>query len=624
MARVIQNAKTLFGALLAEALIDNAWLAEAPGFRLRMTQKEEYGGTVLQLEFENTSEKALRLGGLRFVQRETRDDFLSTPGSRLRLYREGWTMASAAASVRYGEKDFEVDPAYKPFAVSMPSEYSSGIPNRFSGEHVAVLNDGESGFSVLTGFITSADQVTRIVVELCETGVKEYSIHSDTDHIVVDPGEKIRSEKLLILSGTDAYALLEQFAEIWGAEMHARTWDHLPNGWCSWYYYFDRVTENDILENAAWLKSRQGEYPLEYIQLDDGYQAALGDWLACNEKFPHGLEFLAKEIKKNGFKPGIWLAPFLVEKRSKLFAAHPEWMVRNRDGEIAFPMKWRTGEAAILDGTHPEVQQFLTALFRRLGAMGWAYAKLDFLVFECGVHDAIYHDKKATRLQALRRGLEAIRKGFGDDRFILGCTVPFGPAAGIVNAARVGPDITPYWAPDGEYFKEAPAVPNVCRNLVNHCYMNHRLFFNDPDTHIARTDNNRLTENEVILWTCAIWLTGGLLFLSDRFETLAPERAEYAKLLIREQDLFRTRPLDLFDREYPAVWYGVNRKTGQKVVGLFNFEDREQVLAIPLDEIAEGSPFRVRNLLTRKDEGNHINSFAANVPAHSCNLFELA
>ena len=93
--------------------------------------------------------------------------------------------------------------------------------------------------------------------------------------------------------------------------------------------------------------------------------------------------FLFLIYKKNGFKPGIWLAPFLVEKRSKLFVAHPEWMVRNRDGEIAFPMKWRTGEAGILDGTHPEVQQFLTALFRRLGAMGWAYAKLDFFLFFC-------------------------------------------------------------------------------------------------------------------------------------------------------------------------------------------------------------------------------------------------
>ena len=44
--------------------------------------------------------------------------------------------------------------------------------------------------------------------------------------------------------------------------------------------------------------------------------------------------------------------------------------------------------------------------------MGWVYTKLDFLVFECGVPGAVYYDKKATRRQALRRGLEAIRKGF--------------------------------------------------------------------------------------------------------------------------------------------------------------------------------------------------------------------
>lgn len=623
MPAIVQNSKTLFSALVPEVLINGAWLADAPGFKLSMTQKEENGGTVLRIEFENVSKEAVRLGGIRFIQRGVRDDFLSTPGPRLRLYREGWTMASAAASVRYGEKDFEVDLGYKPFAVSMPSEYSSEIPNRFSGEHVAVLNDKESGFSMLTGFVTSADHLTRVVVELCESGVREYAIHSDTDDIVVDSGEKVKSEELLILSGTDAYALLEQFAKVWGAKMHARTWDHLPNGWCSWYYYFSHVTENDILENAAYLNSHKEEYPLEYIQLDDGYQSALGDWLVCNEKFPHGLEFLAAEIKKTGLKPGIWLAPFLVEKRSKLFAEHPEWMVRNRNGEIVFPMKWRSGEAAILDGTHPGAQQFLTGLFRRLREMGWVYTKLDFLVFECGVPGAVYHDRKATRAQALRRGLEAIRKGFGDDQFILGCTVPFGPVVGIVNAERIGTDITPYWAPERKYFKEAPTVPNVCRNLINRCYMNRHLFFNDPDTHIARIDNNKLTENEVILWTYAIWLTGGLLLLSDRFETLAPERAEYAKLLIREQDQFKTRPLDLFDREYPAVWYGVNRKTGQKVVGLFNFEESEQALAVPLDEIAKASAFRIRDILAGTDEGSHANRFTANVPAHSCRLFEL-
>ena len=313
----------------------------------------------------------------------------------------------------------------------------------------------------------------------------------------------------------------------------------------------------------------------------------------------------------------------LVEKRSRLFAEHPDWMVRDRNGEIAFPMKWRTGEAAILDGTHPDAQRFLTDLFRRLREMGWVYTKLDFLVFECGVPGAVYYDKKATRAQALRRGLEAIRKGFGDDQFILGCTVPFGPVVGIVNAERIGTDITPYWAPDRKVFKEAPTVPNVCRNLINRCYMNHRLFFSDPDTHIARIDNNNLTENEVILWTYAIWLTGGLLLLSDRFETLAPERTKYPKLLIREQDQFKTRPLDFFEREYPAVWYGVHKKTGQKVVGLFNFENEKRSLAIPLNEISRDTAFRINDLFSGEDEGSHTNRFEANVPAHSCRLFEL-
>ena len=296
MEQIIQNKKTLFGALVPEACVNGQWLSESASFRIVTARKEEHGGTILQLEFTNLSGKTIRLDDLRFIQRGTHGDFLSTPGPRLRLYREGWTMASAAASVRYGEKDFEVDPDYKPFAVSMPAEYTSETPNRFSGEHVAVLNDRESGFSMLTGFVTSANQMTRVVVELGEEGVKEYAIYADTDGIEVDPGETVRSEELLILSGTDAYALLEQFATVWGEKMHARTWDHLPNGWCSWYYYFSNVTEADILENAAYLNKHRDEYPLEYLQLDDGYQSALGDWLLCNEKFPHGLEFLASEI----------------------------------------------------------------------------------------------------------------------------------------------------------------------------------------------------------------------------------------------------------------------------------------------------------------------------------------
>lgn len=54
--------------------------------------------------------------------------------------------------------------------------------------------------------------------------------------------------------------------------------------------------------------------------------------------------------------------------------------------------------------------------------------------------------------------------------------------------------------------------------------MNGRLWISDQDTHIARIDNNKLTENEVILWTYALFLTGGMMLLFDRFETLISER----------------------------------------------------------------------------------------------------
>jgi alpha-galactosidase len=146
----------------------------------------------------------------------------------------------------------------------------------------------------------------------------------------------------------------------------------------------------------------------------------------------------------------------------------------------------------------------------------------------------------------LRRGLLAIRKAMGE-RFILGCTAPLGQAVGIMNGELIGVDITPYWQPERKFYKEAPTVPNVCRNIINRSYMNGRLWISDPDTHIARNDNNKLTESEVLLWTFAIYLTGGMILLSDRFSSLTPERMKLSQLLLAEPGIPDVRPLDFFE-----------------------------------------------------------------------------
>ena len=297
----------------------------------------------LQGRVQNNSGVAFHFGGFRFrlAGRAGGDDFLSLPGKRLRLYREGWTGISAAGTVRFGEPDYNLDPGYLPFAVSAPAEYDGRTPNRYSAEYTTVLNDSASGVSVLLGFISSADQITRFTVEMSADGTNKVDAFSCGDGVLVDPGASLPSEELVIMSGLDGYALLEDFAGRWGRRMGALKWDHAPTGWCSWYYYFEKITESDMLENVKFLKGRRAEYPLEYIQLDDGYQSALGDWLVCNEKFPHGLKFLGDEIRAAGFKPAIWLAPFMVEERSKLYAAHPDWMLRDKDGQTVWPTEWR-------------------------------------------------------------------------------------------------------------------------------------------------------------------------------------------------------------------------------------------------------------------------------------------
>lgn len=574
---------------------------------------------LIRARFTNRSDRTVKFGGFRFDL----NAFADVPGPRIRIYREGWTMASAAASVRYGECDFESDPDYKKYAVTVPAEYHSDIPNRFSAEHVVVLNDRETGNCILAGFVSSADQLTRLVIDLEEHGVSRFSAYSSGDGMEVDPGESVDSEELIILEGCDGYSMLQQFADAWGQRMNALSWPHVPTGWCSWYYYFHNITEADMLENIKYLGGHREEYKLEYIQLDDGYASALGDWLDCNEKFPNGLRFLADEIRKSGFKPAIWLAPFMVEERSRLFAEHPDWMVRDADGNIIWVTTWRGCPVAALDGTHPDAREYLRHVFSTLVEWGFEYVKLDFMVYACCGTGGAYHDRKATRAQALRRGLTAIREAM-KDKFILGCTTPLGQVIGLVNGERIGTDITPYWQPDRKIYKEAPTVPNVCRNVINRCYMNGRLWVSDPDTHIARIDNNQLTEDEVLLWTYALYLTGGMMLLSDRFETLAPERAKLSKLLLSKPGIPDTRPLDIFDREYPAIWLRRSSGNDETLVGVFNFEDIDQDMVVPLSEIRKDAVFQLIDFQNGALLGNAQNNFVLKINRHSCKIIKIS
>ncbi|MGL6173095.1 MAG: TIM-barrel domain-containing protein, partial [Cellulosilyticaceae bacterium] len=155
---------------------------------------------------------------------------------------------------------------------------------------------------------------------------QEIILEQDLGNIVVNPGEEIVLEEIMMQTGKDREELLGVLGERLGNHHKRLHFEPIPTGWCSWYYYGPDVTQEDIYEN---MKSLQKNIPqFKYIQIDDGYQAYMGDYLTAADTFKH-LPELIKQIKEQGFEPAIWVAPFIAEADSAIFKEHPEYFVKD-------------------------------------------------------------------------------------------------------------------------------------------------------------------------------------------------------------------------------------------------------------------------------------------------------
>ena len=563
--------------LLPVLKLGGEWLSAEEAAKRGLVLSESHENGVRRVALENRSGASVRPEELGWRKAPGRGDF-DVPG--LKFYVESWQMASPCGVRRWDDEPFDYSPEYLPNCVSTPGDFHPGERGRFLSDNACCLRRPD-GAMRLFGFTTGADRFGHFDVKLGEGGVEAFFALCACDRAELPAGGRIETESLLVLDGADTEALFASYADRWAADSHARRRFAAPVGWCSWYYYFSKVALSDVLENADWLAAHRDEGDfgkIRVVQLDDGWQTAAGDWRGTNEKFPGGLARFAEEVKKRGFTPALWVGPFIVEDTSALAAEHPDWLVRDESGEPLSPLGWREGHRLfLLDATHPGALAHLESLFRDIRALGIDYVKLDFCASLCAIPGGRYHDRTATRAQALRRSYEAIRRGFGDDGFILACTTPFAPVVGIADAMRSSTDITPYWDRPGQH-AEAPNVPNVCRNVVHHAYLNGRLWINDPDTLIVRDDNTKLTQGEVELWERAVTFAGGSLLLSDRMATLSPERLALVRRALAESEAWTNlRPVDRWERTLPIVWEA--EKDGRVVRAIFDFDDHHRVRA---------------------------------------------
>ena len=98
----------------------------------------------------------------------------------------------------------------------------------------------------------------------------------------------------------------------------------IVNTWASLHADVDETSVRGILEKAA-------EVGAELFVIDDGWQAALGDWTPDPQRFPRGLKPLVERARELGMAFGLWVEIESFEKRSNLFKIHPDWAMKYKN-----------------------------------------------------------------------------------------------------------------------------------------------------------------------------------------------------------------------------------------------------------------------------------------------------
>jgi alpha-galactosidase len=338
-----------------------------------------------------------------------------------------------------------------------------------------------------------------------DAGSREYAFEAEGSEVVL----RFRPRFFQIHRGLE-------FFEPWTYGI----WPHPVAGWISWFAFFDKVTEKDIVETADTLSEVLRPFGYEYLQIDDGYQRGEGLpelWLEANAKFPRGLGFLAGYIKSKGLKPGLWTN--VAFKQADFAAAHPDWFVTDADGR---PVRGNWIEFSLDASKAEAVDAIVRPVYRGLRDMGWEYYKVDalrHLRYEgYNAHSGYFDGPKRSLVGAYRGYVDAVRREIGRDVFLLGCWGIRPELVGLLDGCRIGTDGFSY------------------AGLAQFNSWNNVVWRNDPD-HIE-LDEDRYRS------TLVTSLTGSILLLTDKPALYRTDAVEPAR---RAAPVLWTRPGQVFD-----------------------------------------------------------------------------
>src|SRR6266508_3470016 len=199
-----------------------------------------------------------------------------------RVFEHGWQSWSPTTSYTAAARSYRpVEPAmdlmcYRP--------HKPAPAHGFQSEGLLVVDPGHGG------------QVRRYAAADTTTSVPSIrASYLDGRLVVTADGPTTKSRH-----GSTTEALIT-WADAFAAACGVPWLRPAPTVWCSWYQYFTGVTEADVIENVEAIAKL--DLPVDVVQIDDGWEAEIGDWLMPSGRFG-SLPGIVDRIRDTGRRAG--------------------------------------------------------------------------------------------------------------------------------------------------------------------------------------------------------------------------------------------------------------------------------------------------------------------------------
>ena len=399
--------------------------------------------------------------------------------------------------------------------------------------------------------------------------------------------------EIIVCQGTEKFVFDTYFNE-------TPKFDETTKSTIGWTYsnrYFNDKSVDQIAKDLGSFSALSDMSPISdnerVFQIGDGYQKTIGDWLDPNANFSEGVSQWPQKIKAKNIVPGIWIAPFICSKSSKIYNQQKDWLLKDKNGQllkVGYKKEWG-GWYFALDIYHAKVRDYLTEVFFTLtNKWGFEIINTDLLFAAM-----LAPPRDKTKAQVMHDAMSFLEQLIGKRRLFVG-GVPLGSAFHKATYCRIAPNIHLAW--DHKLlkffrFRERTSSLNALRTIINRRQLNKRIFLNDPGEFTIREQKHQLGSNKEYTKLLIQVLFGSRITSTDDWEQYDEHAINEIKGLIQ---LLDSQILGV--QEPSTDYYQVSFKKERHFVAHINLNDSKLIVS-GLKDSFELDPFE--SLVLKKD-----------------------